>query len=481
MTKAIDIKNVGPIAHITIPVPEGGGVVIFKGINGSGKTMALDSIEAAVSGQGKVPVRDGQLKGEVQAHGVTLRLGRSTRRSGEAEVSTLEGKLSVTDLVDPGIKSPEAADAVRIKALVALTGAEPNPTFFAELIDGTADIYDSHEADDLVTMASRVKRALESAARSLEAKAESAGRDVDAATKAGEGADTAWARPEEEVNTVLEEAVEARAALRAKADAAQSAATSADEAAQLLQDAEGKYSGPTAADAVLRREAAGKALREAEANVTTCLAEMKAAAVAATAAHDHDDTIGSWRASIATSAAMTPVHPDALRIAERDVNDAREQVELAGEGRRAVLSLQVRNEAKRVQENAEISARLLRDRAAGTDEVLSGVIARAGIPLRVEPIDHKMRLVIENVRGTTPFGELSPGERWRIALDIAANALGAGGELTIRQEAWEAMDPDNKAAVAAQLKDLGIIAYTAQADAGPLRAEPYASEIASLT
>ena len=109
---------------------------MFRGRNGVGKTKTLEAIDALVSGRGKVSVKDGALRGEVQGLGVKLTVARSTRRSGELEVVSLEGRLSVADLIDPGLVSPEAADAKRIKALVQLSGQKPDMALFHGLVGG---------------------------------------------------------------------------------------------------------------------------------------------------------------------------------------------------------------------------------------------------------------------------------------------------------------------------------------------------------
>ena len=63
------------------------------------------------------------------------------------------------------------------------------------------------------------------------------------------------------------------------------------------------------------------------------------------------------------------------------------------------------------------------------------------------------------------FSDLSMGERWRIVVDLAADAVGVGGMFTIPQEAWEALDPINRDAVAAHVKRRGVIVITAEATA----------------
>jgi ABC-type branched-subunit amino acid transport system ATPase component len=119
----INIKNIGPIESVSIPVPAEGGVVVLHGRNGSGKSTALDAIQSAVTGKGKPPLKDKAAKGEVHAGGVTLTVAKSVRRAGELTVTALDGRLSIADLVEPGINDPLRADASRIKALVNLSGA----------------------------------------------------------------------------------------------------------------------------------------------------------------------------------------------------------------------------------------------------------------------------------------------------------------------------------------------------------------------
>lgn len=175
------IENIGPIERVTFPCPEGGGLVVFRGRNGSGKTTALQAVEAAVTGKGKLPLADeaeeSNDRGTVEAHGVTLTIGKSTRRKGEADVTSLEGRLSVADLVDPGIADPDAADLRRIKALVGLSGAQAEPARFAEIVGGLAELEklvspDALKQGDLVSLAGAVKRGLESVARTVEQRAD---------------------------------------------------------------------------------------------------------------------------------------------------------------------------------------------------------------------------------------------------------------------------------------------------------------------
>ena len=164
----VEIKNVGPVEYLNLPIPEGGGIVVLHGRNGTGKTKSLEAIEKLTSGRGNVEVRDGELKGAVSGFGATLTIARSTTRRGEIEVESLSGKFSIADLVQPPVKDPTAADAKRIKTLVSLADAKADPALFHDLVGGAeafAALIPLVEADDLVTLASKVKREFEGAAR----------------------------------------------------------------------------------------------------------------------------------------------------------------------------------------------------------------------------------------------------------------------------------------------------------------------------
>ncbi len=469
---SIDIENVGPIERIALPIPEDGGVVIFRGRNGTGKSTALDSIDVAVSGRGRLPVRDGAVCGSVKAHGVTLTIGRSVRRNGEAEVECLEGKLSIADLVEPPIKDPQAADAHRLRALLSLVNAKPNIEMFTDLADGVELTPETRSSDDLVTMASRVKRDLEVVARASEGAAENAERDEDAARRAAEGLDVAWAQPQVQVQLALEHAVEERAALRSRAESRQAAADAATAARGELAEAESLYKGPSAGDAQARVVSSNESLELAHEALAAAQKEYELAAQAFRGAKDYERMRDQWQAAIEAAPAEL-VSSDELAAAEDLVQKSRETVDFAARGRQAVELAAEQEDAKSNRVAAQSRADTLRTAARGTDDVLTTALARTGVPLSVKIVNHKMRLCVETGRGTTPYSELSPGERWRIALDIACVALGPGGELTIRQHAWEALDPDNQAAIAAQVKLHGIIAYTAEATDGDLRAEPF--------
>ncbi len=129
MSKVV-VENVGPVKSFAFEIPADGGVVILRGRNGAGKSHVLDAVQSLVSGDGSVPLRDGQAKGKVEGLGATIKLAKRTIRSGALEVESLTGDVDPATLVDPGIADPERADAARIKALLTLAGVQATPADF---------------------------------------------------------------------------------------------------------------------------------------------------------------------------------------------------------------------------------------------------------------------------------------------------------------------------------------------------------------
>lgn len=470
--KEISIKNIGPIAAISLPVPENGGVVVLTGRNGSGKSTALEAVSAAVSGKGKPPLKDLAERGEVVAGGVKLTVGRNVRRAGELEVATLEGRLSVADLVDPGISDPARADATRIKALVGLSGAALGKD---ELFGFQPEMLDGLDLSDPVSAMAELKRRLDIGAREYEKLAKAEG-DKAAAMLAQAGDAVSPFDPDAAMEAVMlaQRELDRLLAEKSAADKAVVQATEArkkldelpmaaikdveqkerkqvfyvDEARRVAQTLKEQYN---AAVAAFNREASA---------LEVCRAELKAAQESHTLRLNLEAFIESGNVSAPTE--------DAISAAETSLSAAKKALESATKSRLAAdlrrQGIEKAEEADRLSEEA-VS---LRRKAKQTDEVLSEIVASIpGCPLKVSD----GRLVISTGRGPTLFGELSHGERWRVALDIAIGSVGAGGLLAIPQEAWEGLDSDNRAAVASAAKAGNVLVITAECDDGPLSAK----------
>lgn len=172
----IDIRDAGPIVHVHIPCPEGGGVVTLEGENGVGKSTAIAAVHALAGGDDALTVRDGAEEGLVSGLGARLRLARRRDRGGELVVTHLESDLDPGLLIDPGLKNPESADMERARVLCALADVRPDLTLFeavlpAEYLQQTAGPK-ARAATSLPEMTKFLKLNVEESARQLEQAAE---------------------------------------------------------------------------------------------------------------------------------------------------------------------------------------------------------------------------------------------------------------------------------------------------------------------
>lgn len=474
MTKTISIDDLGPIAHLDIPVPEGGGVVVLRGRNGNGKSHALRAVTALKTAE-RQPIRDGHERGIVQGLGARLTVARKTSRVGALEIELLEGE-DPTQFVDPGLKDGSAADRRRLEALLRLAGAEASTKLFEELAGGAQGVAavaspETLRSQDLPDMAARFKRDFEQAARRAEAEAENLrGRREALADAAGEEVQV----PDMEgLRRQLHERSVALARLEEQRDAGRQQAARRQEAQEAIAQARAEYEGPAIADA--ERSLAAKSrvveeirqkLAELEKALAGAESEQAAASAALKAAQNHERTVARWEAMVASQ--VEEVDDGVVEAAQQEVQGVRDDLE-----RGAVLVAQADRQerwkaAALATTEAEKRAEGWRQSAAGVEAVLVAQfapIAPRGLSLQ------DGRMVFEHSRGLVHVSELSPGERWSIAIEIATASAGAGGLMVIPQEAWEQLDPENRAAARAAAKRCDVVILTAEAASGELRAE----------
>lgn len=470
----ITLKNIGPIENVTIPVPAEGGVVVLRGRNGSGKSTALDAIQTAITGKGKPPLRDKAAKGEVHAGGVSLTVAKSVRRSGELVVTSLDSRLSVADLVDPGIVDPLRADASRIKALVNLSRAEIQPGdlhgFPDNLLDGL------NLADPVAAMA-ELKKRLDIGAREYEKLAK------DSAAKAAallESAGDPGPLPDE---AALQAALSAaQRQMDRLNDQAQQAAAAQSRAAAAQAKLATMERVDVAALTVARDHAVSNA--EAKRRAAQQLKDAYNAAVeafkSATAERDQWQTrlesaiqVADMRAQLEAQIAesLIPAPSPEQRAAAQTALDTALQAMQSAAQTRAAHQAHAQGDAHAAEaQRLEEESNQLRRKARQTEEILSEIIADLGCPLRC--LDG--RLITDTARGPTYYSDLSEGERWKLALDIAVNALGERGLLVVPQSAWEGLDPDNRALIANHAKESGVVVITAECAAGELAPSVFA-------
>lgn len=495
--QGIDLRDIGPVRKLHLETPAEGGVVVLRGRNGSGKTTSLQAVESLVGGSGSLSVRDRALDGEVAGFGGIVKVARSTRHLGELEVTGLEGRLSLGDLVDPGQKDPAAADARRIKALVRLSGRKIDASAFTDLFESNGEaqrILGSvlEKLDDPVEMAERAKREIESEARRLEHQAEAEEADAKTASGAIADVDLSAADALDNRREVLERTIKAKAKQESERETGLAAESSALEARDELAEYEAGPRGATLAEATDRREAAAKELGDANAEVDRLRDELAAAKQtveqkrvalesadeAVVAAKEREELVARWR----QTAGNVPAYPSA-----EDIAQAGRLVETA---RDSVTEAEIANRAKGKKAEADqLAARAagtraesdrLREIARSTEGLLSEIVAGLGnVDLRVRA----GRLVTKTDRGDTFFAELSHGERWKLSLDLAVDVARAAADengrypiLVAPQECWEGLDGLNRRAVAERLAGTGVVLITAEPSIEELHAEVFAPE-----
>ena len=468
--KNIEIKNIGPIASVTIPVPKDGGVVVLTGRNGSGKSHALEAVSAATTGKGKPPLKDMAKSGMVSVPGVMMTVGRSVRRQGELQVETLEGRLSIADLVDPGFVDPERADAKRIKALVGLSKADISD---GDLHGFPENLTKDLSLDDPVAAMAELRKRLNIGANEYEkfsAKDEAAATAILESLTGDLDTPIDPAAAQERVTAALR-ALDALQKQSELAEVAKVRIAAARERMGHLAELPSLDLDKALQEAtrIEQETAQKKALAvELKAKYEAALADYKESVVHRDAATDRFEDAkaqSKLRDELERQIQEAHVEPpsaDALAAAAAELEAAKASQAKAAK-QQVMAQQRERADALTIsaQEYAE-EAKELREKAKQTDEVLSEIVAEIpACPLRV--IDG--RLVTNTKRGATFYSDLSAGERWRIALDIAIQAVGTGGLLVIPQEAWEGLDPENRAAIDAQAKTAKVVVLTAECSA----------------
>lgn len=519
--QSVHVQDIGPIRELTIPLPPGGGVVVAKGWNGSGKSRLLEAVQALGSAGVRPDVRDGAPFGSVDGLGVRMTLGRRRATDGELAVRMLEG-ADPSVFVDPGIKDPAANDRKRIAWLCRIAGIKPRRELFARLAGGdeavAATIGEIVDGDqDLPDCADKLKRALEAAARVAEKEAEGCEHEALGLKGAFDGLDlnapsdeAALARALREAGTALDRAEGASAEAARQAQAAAAArerlAALARENVLGVEDAVQEDAEAVSALAAARARASASAAEcqaKEDALVAQHAAEREAlelrhaaaadalrAEVQAAKRHDQDvvNHAGILRSGAARTLEVARRHAEEFRQAQQALaaectescspeqleqlsaaaRAARQAAEHGAVVRRARQASEKAGKALLAARDAKARAERLRGAAAGCEAVISEAIAEAApMGLRVE----SSRMVLDTDRGTELVADLSVGERVTIGIELCARAIGSSGLMVVQQEGWESLDPRNREVAVKLAQELGVWIIAAEATDGELRTE----------
>lgn len=494
MSETIKIRDVNAIRALDIELQP--GITVLQGRNGSGKSSALNGISQLLGSEARnVNARDNTTGGSISLGSTVLRVTRSKSRSsgGALVVDQIEDRFQIVNLVNPPEKGAEAADSTRMKALISLSGREATPADFLELCDNDQSFYDAlgiAESKETLTQAARVKGAFEKAARGYESEAEKLGNRAAAGSLQLEGVDLTVETNENKLAQAFADASATVATMKSHNEQCELSARAAETAQRELASLSDDIDKPVELDAEARRlTAQNVAVREEMAIIQKQIDDLKStmeSALIGIAENDKQIAELARRKAVANRALFrrdqlaqaaaesvpTPHSQESIEAAQAAADAARRDIELAGIVRRLLTVQQTADDDARAAKAKAEQGEDMRRRAQAVDAVLTKFIPQP-CPLRYE----MGRLVIETPRSkSTLFADLSQGERWRIAIQIAASQLGENGLLPLVQEAYEALDPDNRAIVHAEAVAQGLAIITAEATDGELRAVAFATE-----
>lgn len=473
-------KNVGPIPVVDFALP-GHGVTVISAPNGSGKSILLDALQSMLSGTGKVPIRDGETKGELSAFGASLSIGKQTRRGGVLDVLSLEGGFDLAKLVDPGIKDDVAADKHRIKQMVLLAGQDVTLEPFSALPDfGDVVTFTDDAAADMVDAADKVKRAYEAAARESEAEVLKEYAAIQACQTAIDGVDLKAECDEAVLRLAYDTARDRLLTLRHSADAYRDSEAARNEAQATLDRLQSEYGGLTvdaAEEAMVRANEARIVANEKVSRIKEELAAAEDASrnaehVFAVAGRDKADAKRHVEAvtackSILETVSSKPVSEDEMRVACDTMNTAQAAMERGVKVRFAKQKSAEVAEHQTAAESAKRAAEVLRTAAASVDGVLSSTLQFTELAIT----DGRLTVPGHKRGKATMFGDLSHGERYKLAVSIASEHVGTDGLILLSQEGWESLDVYARDELHKHATDLSVYILTLEAtrtrDDGP--------------
>lgn len=478
------IEDIGPIERLEFTAAPG-TITVLRGCNGVGKSQALGAVDALVNGRSRLTGRDGTTGGTARGFGVKIAVGRggANRRSGELVVESIEDRLNIADLVDPGLKDPFAADARRIRALVQLSGVKASLDLFSDLLnaDQLREIVPPTvaELDDVVAMADALKRSIEAKARARENEAENLTREAAAKRATTEGIDLTAPSDEATLSAGLQDTLQTWSRLRAQREAGLAAqAQRSLDVARLADLRAERGDGPSGPDLIAQEDAARSTLihasrrvtelrdqlRQAEADERVAKEVLSAAVAALESGRREAAAIAALQATCESPLPETPTEAAVTAAAAR--YDYAKAAMTTGVRVRDALGRMLQAEAiEEKAAEASAAAEELRDAAKGTGDVLSRIVSAMGGAFVV---DKEFRLVVPGTeRGAEYFAELSHGERWRLALLVAINAFQRTerpGLLAIPQECFEGLDGRSRRIIAETIRDTNLSVITAEAD-----------------
>lgn len=476
----IVIENVGPVERAIIPA-QPGRITVLTGANGIGKSTVLSAVNALAGKSVRLQTKDGTVGGMASGFGVTLRIGRdgSNRARGELQVEAVEDGVDIASLVDPGLKDPVAADLQRMRAMAVLCGLQVRRTDVEQILGG-ADIYDRYcgdveWSDSPVEYLASVKKALEAAARRVEADVVRIGGIVEATEREVENAPRSDITVQQAMERLscasneraavaerarmAEQQQRARLEVRKSLDALESQSDTADSIAKEIHERKVAFAARGDRIVQLRQELAALEGQHQQDRM-----ELDALQRRLEKSREREQAAQAMRDRLAETTVAAPTEQE-LHGAQQAVEDATAALAVAQAAHAAGTKRSLIDENRTIMRESAARAEALRAATKALPELLANAIRQ-----RVPGIDvtGDLRLVVQGTaRGSEYFAELSPGKRWSLALRMAAEAFRASGRpglLAVPQEAWDGLDGANRAEFQRAVAETDLIVVTAQAD-----------------
>ncbi len=443
------VRAIGEPLHIRLP--ERGGFVVLQGDQGVGKSTVLRAVRGALGEKDTdLEPADGAERGRVEAFGRTGTVTASmTRWGGELVVRALSGG-DPSKFIDPGIDNAEKADAARMREVALLLGVKIPNNVWHTFLDG--EPAPAALSSDPVEAARQVRALLHDRARGCERRADEArgeARELRASLPA-----KSMERPptEEEARRAMADAITNRTRMEERKAAA-------DKARALPIP---KWTGGAASP-----------VKDVEAFLSEALQRVDELRTELAKAREYEAFTAGKRAQeqARADAIANEPSPEDLQQAEVDVEDAEKLHTLMVRERDAGAKRSKLAEAEQNITRFAARADALRDRASEADGVLAKAVSER-LPHGL--VWHEGRFWVKSAdreKGIELLSDLSDGERIRLGLLLAANAVGEGGVFVIDQAVLGELSTTTIEELRKELEAKGVTCVSARATPGPLSVE----------
>lgn len=503
---ALEIENVQAIKYARAELPEHGGVLVWRGRHGVGKTTSIRCVSALNNQEVRsnlVP-RDGCEHGTIRAPGILVRIGRRNTASGELEMEMVDPECDPSVLVEPKLKGKTERDSLRLRMLVRVgqvevTGEQWGCHLADVVFDQVESILAGLDPKNPVGSAEIVRARVHELA--LEAEQEATRQTGKADALAGQlaGVDLLAPSDSETLQRAYELALHQFSRVEAEAQSAREQAETVEQARQKLEGVTASLPNLAAIKAEIDDAEARRSVGQQEvATIDLQIAELRRKREEAVRGVDvatraSADATGRMRSAKAQHFAVaelratveggvvdgpSPETIEAARIAKEQAHAAILAGQRAREGQKTHAAAEA---ARAAAGESETRGKALRALARSTDMVLEDALRAAGFAGLTW---RDGRLYVESDRGIDGhlelFDDLSEGERYQTVFRWYAEKLPPSSFVPFSQEAWQGLIDGARQEIAAMCRAHRIWLWTGEIGPGELRAEVFGDNQAGV-